>query len=126
MLHYTVVDSETLELLKTLMQADYFREFRLVGGTALALQIGHRKSLDLDLFIGDDFDTDATASELRKIGEVRIIAERRNTLNLTIDGIKVDLIAYRYPLIRDILVIDGIRMYSKEDMEFLVAKTREF
>ena len=39
------------------MQAEVFRDFRLVGGTALSLQIGHRMSIDIDLFTDADYGT---------------------------------------------------------------------
>ena len=50
MLHFQTIESRTLELLRKLMQIEEFKELRLVGGTSLALQIGHRNSLDIDLF----------------------------------------------------------------------------
>ena len=50
MLYYNAIRSQTLELLKTLQKKEAFQSLRLVGGTALALQIGHRFSDDLDLF----------------------------------------------------------------------------
>lgn len=49
-LHYNTVGHELLRILKILMAAEEFNDFRLVGGTALGLYRGHRKSLDLDLF----------------------------------------------------------------------------
>jgi len=50
MLYLSAISTPALELLKELMSFNEFSELRLVGGTALALQIGHRKSIDLDLF----------------------------------------------------------------------------
>lgn len=50
MLSYCTVEPNTLELLKALMQEPAFSKMRLVGGTALALQYAHRKSIDLDFF----------------------------------------------------------------------------
>ncbi len=50
MLHFETIDSQTLDLLKRMQSLSIFSDLRLVGGTALALQIGHRKSIDLDLF----------------------------------------------------------------------------
>ena len=50
MLSYETVEPRTLELLKSLMQEPAFKDMRLVGGTALALQYGHRQSVDLDFF----------------------------------------------------------------------------
>ena len=50
MLYYESIDPPTLEVLKSLLQIPEFNGLRLVGGTSLALQIGHRKSVDIDLF----------------------------------------------------------------------------
>ena len=50
MLRKETIGVSTLELLKTLLKDELLKDFFLVGGTALALQIGHRISIDLDLF----------------------------------------------------------------------------
>ena len=50
MLHYQTIDAGTLELLRKLQGSSGFENLRLVGGTGLALQYGHRKSVDIDLF----------------------------------------------------------------------------
>jgi len=50
MLYYNTVSQELLNTLTALMAAKPFAEFRLVGGTALSLYYGHRKSVDIDLF----------------------------------------------------------------------------
>lgn len=50
MLHLETVEYSTLELLRKLQSLPILRDTRLVGGTALALQLGHRKSVDLDFF----------------------------------------------------------------------------
>ena len=50
MLSLQTVYPDTLELLKTLMQLPVLSAMRLVGGTSLALQYGHRRSVDLDFF----------------------------------------------------------------------------
>lgn len=57
MLQYRAVHPKTLELLKTLMQYESLQNFFLVGETSLALQLGHRISVDLDLFLNIDFNT---------------------------------------------------------------------
>jgi hypothetical protein len=50
MLHYKTVEKSTLELLKKLMDDNFLKDFALVGGTALALRLGHRISADIGLF----------------------------------------------------------------------------
>ena len=56
MLHTESITSRTLETLKQLMRDETLQDFFLVGGTALALYMGHRKSIDLDLFTLHSFD----------------------------------------------------------------------
>ena len=50
MLFYETIDATTLELLKKLQSNKVFENLLLVGGTSLALQMGHRVSIDIDLF----------------------------------------------------------------------------
>jgi hypothetical protein len=56
MLHKETVASPTLDLIKRLFKDASLNEFVLVGGTALSLQIGHRISIDIDLFSNKPFD----------------------------------------------------------------------
>ena len=56
MLHKETVGPGTLELIKKLQTDPILDDFFLVGGTALALQIGHRTSIDIDLFTRSDID----------------------------------------------------------------------
>ena len=67
MLSYKTVEPYTLELLKKLSEKDFLSEVRLVGGTALALQYGHRMSVDLDFFGNISKDTFNLKEELKRI-----------------------------------------------------------
>lgn len=57
MLYYNTVNDLLKDSLIKLMQSDVFNDFRLVGGTALSLQIGHRESIDIDLFSDSEYGT---------------------------------------------------------------------
>ena len=54
-LFYDTVSTPLLSILRKLMASEVFKDFRLVGGTALALQRGHRRSVDIDLFTDLDY-----------------------------------------------------------------------
>ena len=90
--------------------------FCLAGGTALALYLGHRKSVDLDFFSPMPFDV----SVLRGVLEVKygfctdFVA--KNTLRGHIGGIKVDCITHAYERLAEPYVEDGIRLYALEDI----------
>lgn len=89
---------------------------RLVGGTGLALQYGHRISVDLDIFGSIPEEVDEMRKILRHIGELRIIKETAHIRLCLIDGIKVDFVDYQYPWIDDAMEEDGIRIASDKDI----------
>lgn len=66
MLRKETVSESALELLKTLMEDELLENFFLVGGTALALQIGHRISIDFDLFTLTPLNREYTYSSIRR------------------------------------------------------------
>ena len=72
MLHYKTIDPETLGILKKIQNIEELSNLRLVGGTTLALQIGHRKSIDLDFFGKIEADHLTISKELNKIANVTI------------------------------------------------------
>ena len=116
MLQSQTVESNTLELLKSLMQKEYLDSFVLVGGTALALQLGNRESIDLDLFSNTDFASNDLLTSLLKDYQIVVNNQLSQTLITTINHVKVDFIKFHYPFIRPFLVIENIRMASLEDI----------
>jgi hypothetical protein len=99
------------------MQDEFLSDFLLAGGTSLALQLGHRKSIDLDLFAYQEFD--ALKIEKHLLENYNFVVERvfeKNTLLGYIDGIKVDFVAHLYPLLNQPFVEEDVRMYSLHDL----------
>lgn len=66
MLYKETVKPGTLDLIIELMKDHQLNSFYLVGGTALSLRIGHRESIDIDLFNSSDFDGDKLSLHLQK------------------------------------------------------------
>ena len=66
MLQISTIEPTTLAILKKLMTIPELEDFALVGGTALALRFGHRKSVDLDLFASKDFNVDNVNTAFEK------------------------------------------------------------
>jgi hypothetical protein len=98
------------------MSKDYIQQFVLVGGTALALQIGHRKSIDLDLFSLSDFDTDVLYDKLQRDYHVELKVQTKGSIIAEIEGIKVDFIRFKYTFAHPLQVEEGIRMLSIHDI----------
>ena len=95
MLSLQTVYPNTLELLKTLMQLPILEQTRLVGGTALALQYGHRRSVDLDFFGYTTEDVDELTHNLSdRISDVVRNNCTKRIKTYMLNGIKVDFVNY--------------------------------
>ena len=116
MLYYETIDRSTLELLKKLQSIRLFSDLRLVGGTALALQMGHRKSVDLDLFGDIDVDVLEINNALSQVGNITLIKDSKNIHIYIVNGIKIDVVNYTYPWLNDSIEEDNIRMANCEDI----------
>ena len=116
MLYKEAVDRETLELLKNLQEKNYLQGFFLVGGTALALFYGHRKSVDIDLFSDFGFDTGRLLENLSSDFQFQLFFTAKNTIKGSINEIEVDIIAHRYPLIGQPMFSEGVSMLAVEDI----------
>lgn len=117
MLYFETVEPYTLELLKALMSKDYLSTFNLVGGTSLSLQMGHRKSIDLDLFSETEFEGAVLLEHLKKdFPEIEVLTLMKGTLLTRIQGVKVDFLRFNYPSIRPIKIEENIRLLTPEDI----------
>ncbi len=90
--------------------------FNLAGGTALALQIGHRLSVDLDFFGNRPFDAGEVQEFVSEAGNTKIIHRTKNILVLNVEDIKVDFVNYKYPLLEEVHLEEKIRLLSLPDI----------
>ncbi|MBQ0142349.1 MAG: nucleotidyl transferase AbiEii/AbiGii toxin family protein [Prevotellaceae bacterium] len=116
MLHYETIEPETLELLKKIQSLDEFRSMRLVGGTALALQLGHRKSVDLDFFGTMNCDTDELVELMRGIGSTQLLKRSKSINIFIVNGIKVDFVNYDYEWIAPPIIEEDIVLAMEPDI----------
>jgi hypothetical protein len=116
MLHIKSVSTELLELLTRLMRQEEFKDFILVGGTALALQLGHRISVDIDLFGSCEIDESVFLENLKENGNVQVLKKSKNILVCSVQGVKVDFVNYKYPLLERPLENNHIRMAAMKDI----------
>ena len=116
MLYLETVESSTLELLKKLQRLPVLEQTRLVGGTALALQLGHRKSIDLDFFGTVDCEAEYLRESIAGIASLTILKESPHIHIYIVDGIKVDIVNYIYPWLDDVVLEQGLRLASVSDI----------
>lgn len=116
MLFKNTIQASALELLKKLQSCSALKPFHLAGGTSLALQIGHRKSIDLDLFTQHDFDANDLLEYLEQNFGFQLDYSTINTLKGNIDHVKIDLISHKYPIVKPYVEIENIRLFSIPDV----------
>lgn len=115
------IDNRQLLLIDSLANIpDIAHRFYLAGGTALALQYGHRTSIDLDMFSQKPFDGGTIADTLVEIGG-QIIMEEIGTVHAVVNGVKVSFLYYPYPLLKPLKEFHGIPMASTEDIAAMKA-----
>lgn len=116
MLQTKTITPEALALLTQLMSDSALDRFILVGGTSIALQLGHRISLDLDLFSNQAFNENDLTEHLRTRYLFELDFLDKETVKGEIEGIKVDCIAHKYPWLSSPEVYGGIRLAAFDDM----------
>ncbi len=118
MLHKSpfIISPQTFTLIQELQRLPELKEFYLVGETSLALQLGHRNSIDIDLFTQNDFKVDDVLNLLNPTYEVKEIYRRENTIISLVNNIKTDFIRHSYPFILPPISEEGITFLSKEDI----------
>jgi predicted nucleotidyltransferase component of viral defense system len=120
MLQLKTIHEETFSLLNAISSHKEVQNFSLAGGTALALQLGHRISIDLDFFTQEPFDPNELFEFLRGAFTVSNCIQAKNSLSLFVKSqnkeVKVDLIRHNYPLLRPIQNLNHLQVFSLEDI----------
>lgn len=116
MIHVETVSAATLELLKELMQLPALEKFALVGWTNLSLRLGHRISIDLDLFTNEAFDSNKVLAALEEKYNVIVLRQTETSLACMISNVKVDVVLHEYPYLQPVEEKDGIRFTSLQDV----------
>ena len=126
-LHYETVTPQLRSILEDLMGNSVFDPFYLVGGTSLSLRLGHRMSVDIDLFTNATYgslDFSVFESYLRDNYNYYYCTDITNIVGMgrsyyvgdsEDDHIKLDMY-YRDEMTDNCDIIDGIRLASMEDV----------
>lgn len=112
-MHPEAVAPTCLRLIDNLTPHSFLNEFYLVGGTALALYLGHRLSIDLDFFTDQEFQPMIWLNKLPK-GEDTIC--RENHFRTIVDNTKLEMIYFAYRPTQELNHWQGINILSPIDI----------
>lgn len=90
--------------------------FYLAGGTALALELGHRISVDLDFFSQNSFSVSLLVDKLNTLGNLKIEDKSEDTFNGSLDGVKISFFYYPYPLLFGTKEYNGVVLADERDI----------
>jgi hypothetical protein len=111
-----IIAPATFTLIQQLQAIPELKEFYLVGGTALALQLGHRNSIDIDLYTKNSFEPGDIEQVLSTNFTFSATLARKGTLLAVVNNIKTDFITHSYELLKPPLKEEGITFLGKEDI----------
>ncbi len=111
-MHPKVLNAEAWAVVRRLASAGDLEGWTLAGGTGLALQLGHRRSVDLDFFRAETFDTRVLIKRLSERGTIAVQSRASGTLHVLLDRIRLSFLEAQAPLLfsgtryRGLLVAD--------------------
>jgi len=117
-IHLDILDEKRQELLKRLPSITNLDQFYMAGGTALSLQLKLRDSEDFDFFTKESFEPSLILEDISSSGySYKVLQNSRGTLNILVDGIKLQFLQYPYNVISlNETEIQGIRLASIDDI----------
>ncbi len=127
---WNVIDQTRQSVLKQILEAEPVQECYLAGGTALALLLGHRESIDFDWFTPRSFTPEQIESSLSGLGHLIITEAKPNTFHGIFNGVQVTWLRYPRPLLDSLIVsseIPSLKMASLLDigtMKLIAASQR--
>lgn len=107
---------DTVRAIKLISNLSAIKQAYLAGGTALALQLGHRISADLDFFTNNDFKEEVVALELSSIPQFIEEGKSWKTLWGKVSETKFSYFFYKYPLLEKTVFFEGIELAGIRDI----------
>jgi hypothetical protein len=114
--HREVITSEAERALRDMRTLGVLDRCYLAGGTALALQYGHRRSHDFDFFRRDGLDPEALIRKLKALDGFALASHAPDTLHATVGQTKVSFLAYPYPVLFPFKPFVGIDVADPRDI----------
>lgn len=110
------ISPKTKRVLEKIGSGFLVRDFYLAGGTALALQLGHRQSNDLDWFSEQDFLNEKIKKSVALLGNFKLLSEEKGTIHGTLNEIRVSFFYYNYSLLFPLIKFEGINLADERDI----------
>lgn len=114
--HRETVDARVERALGDLRQLAVLTRAYLAGGTGLALHLGHRRSVDLDFFVSEEFDEDFVLQKAQRLDGFSLVSKSHGTIHAQLRGVKVSILAYDYPVLFPCRSFRGVNVADPRDI----------
>lgn len=111
--------AQARQLFKSLGQEPLADSFYLAGGSALALHLGHRVSVDLDFFTSEHYESESLFQQLQAIGKLNIHQQSQGTMIGKLNDVRISFFTYPYSLLEEFVEIDGVRIATLLDIALM-------
>lgn len=112
----TILSPAQQRLWAKLSGAKWLDSFYLAGGTALALQLNHRESVDFDFFSASEFNNTFIQKKLSELGKLEILSTLPGTINGILASVKISFFHYPYETLSPPQDFDGLPIASLSDI----------
>jgi len=116
---FHTLDPAARELFIGLGQAPWIGAFYLAGGSAAALHLGHRVSVDLDFFSEQAYEVEPLVQQLQILGRLTVQQQSPGTMVGRLETVRISFFAYPYPLLEEPILVDGVRVASLLDIALM-------
>ena len=107
-MYWNIFDKDRYELLKKISEVVSIKDYYMVGGTALSLQLGLRESYDFDFCVKSEFNNEILLDELKSIGNVEVIQNQKGTCDVLLNGVQVSFFYYPNKVLADFIKAEEI------------------
>ena len=113
------ISPDTFRLIEKIKNHPWLRPYYLAGGTALALHLGHRTSMDLDFFTNSEIEEMTLVDHLRAIGDLRLDRIGEGTVVGNLDGVRISFFRYPYILLDPLVAWNALNVASIRDISLM-------
>jgi hypothetical protein len=114
--HSEVITPAVEGVIYELYKKEVVRGLYLAGGTGLALHLGHRRSVDLDLFSAETLESEVILQRAQKLSGFSLLTMTEGSLQSEIRSVKVSFLSYVYPVLFPLRIFQGMNVADPRDI----------
>ena len=100
-MYWNIIDDNRYKLLENITNTISMKNYYMIGGTSLSLQLGLRESYDFDFCVPEEFNNELLLEELQKLGQTSVRQNQKGTLDVILNGVQVSFFYYPNSVIKE-------------------------